>query len=183
MDATRFDRLTRIFTDASSRRDLLRGLAGAASVMAATQFPGSADTKKKHKKKRKKPQLNAYGCVDVGQACRGNDANCCSGLCEGNKPKKGKKDQSRCIGHDVGSCTAIQDVCTENGAASCGSAAWCYRTTGNAGFCGSLSSECTVCAKDTDCDAKGFGPGAACVFCTNGCPETNHTVCIGPAAL
>lgn len=182
MDATRFDRLTRLVTDASSRRDLLRGLAGATLGTAAIRLPGSADAKKKqekHKKKRKKPMLNAFGCLNVGQACGGNSDRCCSGICQGKRPKKGKKDRSTCAAHNVGVCTATQDACA-GGSLSCGANATCYRTTGNASFCGTaFGASCTACAKDTDCEGE-FGPGAACLRCAN-CPDPG-TLCTAAQA-
>jgi hypothetical protein len=64
MDTARFDRMTRTFSTVLSRR----GLAGALGVAAGT-IPGLAAAKKKKLKK------NAFGCVDVGGKCRGNDAN------------------------------------------------------------------------------------------------------------
>ena len=48
------------------------------------------------KKKNKKPKNNAFGCLNVGQACNGKNDKCCSGICDGKKPKKGKKDKSKC---------------------------------------------------------------------------------------
>jgi hypothetical protein len=121
------------------------------------------EARKKKKKRKQKLKRNAFGCVDVGQACRGNDANCCSGHCEGPAPKKGKKDTSTCVVGKV--------QCELDGI--------CFRTTGNASFCGK-SAECTACTNDADCDAEGFGPGAACIACIS-CDKDGGTACVPPA--
>jgi hypothetical protein len=177
MDALRFDRLARSFTNASSRRGLLRSLAASAIGLAAMRFSGGVEAKKKRKNKIKKPtklKRNAFGCVDVGGKCRGNSANCCSGICEGEKPKQGKKDTSTCIAHNVGECQADQDVCLGN-FAPCGTLGSCLRTTGKASFCGNISL-CQACTRDTDCEAE-FGPGAACGVCADACLSTGGTIC------
>jgi hypothetical protein len=177
MDATNFDRLTRMLAGSASRRGLIHGLAIALGLgFTATDFVGSADAKKK---KRKKPKKNDFGCLNVGKACNGKDGKCCSGLCKGKRPKKGKKDKSKCVAHDVGSCQADQDSCA-GVEIPCGEGATCFRTTGQASFCGGEEAgECVVCKKDTDCESD-FGGGAACVVCPN-CFETG-TACVSPAA-
>jgi hypothetical protein len=170
MDTTQFDRLTRVCSHLMSRR----GLAGALGLTVAT-LPGLTAAKKKHRKRKKaKLQLNAFGCVNVGNACRGNDDNCCSGICEGNTPKKGKKDRSRCIAHDEADCLPAVDIC-EGISPICGDAGACFRTTGNASFCGALDLKCVACTRDNDCEGL-FGSGAACVVCST-CGETNGTTC------
>ena len=179
MDATRFDRLTRSLSAASSRRDLLRGVAGAALGIGATRFPDSVDARKKHKSK--KPPLNQFGCLDVGKACNGNSGNCCSGICDGEKPNKGKPDQSRCVAHNGGDCQADQDLCLGDDS-PCGTDAFCHRTTGKAGFCGNgTSAACMECQKDTDCEPT-HGSGAACVVCAAECSSTGNTLCASPGA-
>jgi hypothetical protein len=174
MDAPRFDHLARSLMNIPSRRGLLRSLAGTAIGLAATRLSGMEAKKKRKNKKPKKLKLNAFGCVDVGGKCRGNDANCCSGICEGAKPKKGKKDSSTCLAHNAGSCQAGQDVCLGN-FAPCGTLGSCLRTTGKASFCGNISL-CQACTRDTDCEAE-FGPGAACGVCTDACLSTGGTIC------
>jgi hypothetical protein len=162
MDEIRFDRFARSLADKPSRRGVLRGLA-ATMGLAVVHFQSSVEAKTKRKRK-KKLILNAFGCVDVGGKCRGKDANCCSGICQGKKPKKGKKDKSTCVAHNVGECQAGQDFCAGNGVL-CGTEAACFRTTGKASFCGALiGGDCRVCSRDSDCEAE-FGPGAACVVC------------------
>lgn len=182
MDAPRFDRWTRSLTDTASRRSVL-GLAGAALGLAVTRFPGIATAKKKHKKKSpKKLTRNSFGCVDVGKACRGKDANCCSGICQGKKPKKGQKDTSKCVAHNVLGCQVEQDQCA-GAPAQCGTSQFglCYRTTGNAGYCG-VDGGCLACQTDADCVAyNGFGQDAACVVCADECAPTGGTACFAAA--
>jgi hypothetical protein len=172
MDATGFDRLTRTLAHGLSRR----GLAGALGLVVAA-IPGLAAAKKRRKKKLKK---NQFGCVDVGKACRGKDSVCCSGICQGKKPKKGKKDKSTCAAHDVLDCAPGANSC-DLGEIPCGTNGVCLQTTGKASFCGTQVGECAVCRKDTDCEAV-FGPGAACVVCLTSCEETGFRICITAAS-
>ena len=158
MDGVRFDRWTR-------RRVALATGGVVAALAGAIPFVQPAGAKKKRKNKLNR---NQFGCVDVGGRCRGKDKNCCSGICQGKKPKKGEKDKSRCVAHHVDGCQTGQDACVGN-AVPCGTDGICVRTTGGAGFCGASSgSTCTGCAKDTECEPT-HGPGAACVVCTVGC--------------
>lgn len=178
MDATRFDQVIRALTVGASRRGLLRGLSGAALGAAASRLPGAAQARKK---KRKKPTLNAFGCADVGQPCRGNDDVCCSGICGGKKPKKGKRDKRTCVAHNTGACEAGQDRCSQATPVVCGPGAACVRTTGNASFCGVIATgACTVCTSDRDCQTL-FGSEAACIVCAT-CPETGGAACLPAGA-
>ena len=207
MDANRLDELFRSLTSGSarSRRGVLAGLAS--GLLAALPLAlGVEDTgaKKRGKKKKKKslpsplppPALNAYGCVDAGQACRGNSALCCSGICQGAAPQPGQADMSVCVAHNAGICYADSDSCTVGATVKCdpsnpnNSLCGCVLTTGNAGFCGDFSSfdvaaNCRFCSIDTDCQAE-HGPGAACIVlggaCTPSCPATGRTACIPPCA-
>jgi hypothetical protein len=177
MDQMRFDAMAKSFGAAGSRRMALRSVAGigVASGLAWLGL-GSATAKKKRRKHRtkwKKLQKNAYGCVKVGGACRGKDANCCSGICEG-LPKYGsKKDTSKCVAHNTLNCPPGADNCQQLG--ECGPGGVCYQTTGGAGFC-AIYGSCSSCQKDTDCETA-FGPGAACGVCAN-CP--GGTLCAPP---
>jgi hypothetical protein len=157
MDAARFDAWTR------RRFGLAAGGALAAlwSLVGITPAPA---------KKKKKLKFNEFGCVNVGGKCRGKDANCCSNICQGEKPKQGKKDKSRCVAHDEQGCQAgqIEDFC--GGAdVPCTTSApepgLCNTTTGNAGYCADFG-VCFPCQKDLDCQNQSqFGPGSACVLC------------------
>lgn len=167
MDTSRFDRFTRVITAAPSRRTVLQGLVVAVLGLAQGLPPSAV-----HAKKRKpKVQLNAFGCVNVGGKCRGKDAHCCSGICQGAKPRKGEQDKSRCVTHDVRGCTVERRACIAGTPLSfCSDTANCMVTTGNATFCAegvvgsAIEDVCRPCRKDTDCEALGFGEGAACVI-------------------
>lgn len=167
MDRLRFDNLTRSVSLLLSRRTF----AGMLSL-GVLGLPGLVEAKKKRKKK-KKVTFNDFGCVDVGKFCKNSDQ-CCSGICQG------KKDKRRCAAHDTGGCQVNQDTCLLVEAPSCGQpGANCFLTTGKGSFCGfDILSDCVVCARDADCQAFGFGPGAACVVCGD-CNETG-TLCIDP---
>ena len=164
---------------AVSRRAALTGLA---ALLAVGPLLGAreAEARKKHKHKKKKhrnkPENNAFGCLNVGQHCNGKDDKCCSGICDGKKPKKGKKDTSTCGGHDASTCQPGFDVCL-GVIAQCSNGGACFTTTGSAPFCAGGTGECTVCSRDADCVAAGFGALAACVVCNSGCPQTGGTVC------
>ena len=189
MDGSLFDTLARSLANARTRRGAL------ATVLGATVGLFSRDDADAKKGKGKKPKVNEFGCIDVGKACRGKNGKCCSGICQGKKPKKGKKDKSKCVAHNTGVCNADTDTCTVGAPALCNPSnpnCLCTLTTGNAGFCGSFTgngaggiNECRVCRKDTDCQAE-FGSGAACVvlggICTSQCLATGRTGCAVPCA-
>jgi hypothetical protein len=172
-----FDAAVRQLATRLSRRGLW-GVASAIALSTTTLRLPAMDAKKR--KKAKKLQRNSFGCVDVGKPCRGNSANCCSGICQGKKPKKGEKDKSTCVAHNVGGCLANQDLCLIKEAVSCGASerGVCARTTGNASFCGDFENiACFDCTKDTDCEAE-FGTGAACVICAGECELTGNRICV-----
>jgi hypothetical protein len=186
-----------LLTAVPSRRDVLRGLIAAGLGFGALRLPEAAAAKKKRKKKPRKPTFSAFGCLNVGQPCRGDSATCCSGICQGKKPKKGKKDTSTCVAHNTGGCTPERSLCvTDSPASQCSAEGVCLTTTGNAGFCADADigfTNCQPCRTDTDCEALGFGAGAACVifdgqFCASpdeGCAGHNGssgTACLQPRA-
>ena len=86
MDQNRYAVVPQSLISAPSRRDVLRGLAGAAFGLGVARLPELAEAKKKRKGKSKSkpraPQPNAYGCRNVGATCA-NSGQCCSGICEG----------------------------------------------------------------------------------------------------
>jgi hypothetical protein len=190
VDASRFDELTRSLTAAGSRRRLLRGLAGVALGLAPGHLPVMAKSKGKKKS----------ACLAVGKPCGGNNSKCCSGICKGKKPKKGKSDRSKCVAHNTGGCTPERSFCVVGESPSkCreDQPSACLATTGNAGFCAATQdfdpdTNCRVCAKDKDCE-KRFGPGSACVIVNGGtfCKDQEHscagtngskgTACVAPA--
>jgi len=189
MDGYDFDGLTR--TVAQSRRSLLGGaLALAGGWVGIANIEARNKHKKKHgrKSKSKAPAFNRYGCVDVGQACRGDSSNCCSGICEGVAPRKEKPDQSRCVAHNTSICTPVLNICTTGSESTCNAnnaSTHCTLTTGNAGFCADFTlgaaQLCRTCSRDTDCQAE-FGPRVACVvftgICSTYCPATGGTACM-----
>jgi hypothetical protein len=185
MNPDRFDHLARWLGTRSSRRHLIVAIAGSALGVAATRatLVEARKGKRKRKHKAKKPRPNAFGCLEVGDACKTADQ-CCSGICAG---KKGKK---QCRAHDTGPCdqgtpglcesvSVTQTRCDNN--ANC----FCIRTTADSHICGTTlaPSECVDCKKDADCAAMGFPPGTACASVAEGnCAglcETG-TACIAP---
>ena len=189
MDHDHFDAITRSLGAAASRRSFGRVLAGGGlGALLSSAFGALAVDAKQRKKKLQK---NAFGCVDVGKPCAGKNSKCCSGLCQGKKPKQGKRDKSKCVAHNAGICIAEADSCTV-GEVQCNPSnpsCFCTLTTGNAGFCAAFSGgpagHCRVCRKDTDCEAE-FGEGAACLvlggICTPFCLATGRTACAPPCA-
>jgi hypothetical protein len=179
VDATRFDNLARALDRQTPRRTALGVFGGGlAGLLTRLGLDEAAAKKRKRKKKLKK---NEFGCVNVGGKCRGKDAHCCSGICQGKKPKKGKKDTSKCLAHNVLDCEAGADTCLENKVIPCGTSGRCYQTTGQASFCGGVGANCFGCTKDVECEAS-KGPGAACVVCPGGCgPNPVTTQCLAAA--
>ena len=193
MDQHHVHAMTRILGHLPSRRDVLRAVAGTGLGLGTLGALDHAQAgKKRRKKKKTRPLvLNQYGCVDVGQACRGDNSRCCSGVCDGAAPRKGKPDQSRCVPHNAGVCTRETNSCEVGVEVSCGPKPQvnvCTVTTGNAAFCADISAgtttHCRVCRKDTDCQGE-FGAGSACVVlggaCTPLCVATGRTACLPPA--
>ena len=202
MDHVRFDSLTRSLSAHASRRGFLRSLTGRSLAMLVgfAFVAPNVDAKKKRRKKKKKrtsrPDLvfNPFGCLDIGQSCRGDSSLCCSGICEGTAPRKGKPDTSTCVGHNAGPCTVDTNACELGVELPCNpnvERTNCSLTTGNAAFCAAIDPDqgarpnCRSCMKDTDCQVE-FGPGAACVVlggvCTALCLATGRTACFPPAA-
>jgi hypothetical protein len=189
MEAQRFDHFSRLLGHATGRRLFVGlSLSPLAGLVARPAKGAEAQKTRKKRKKHKKPQPNAYGCLDVDQSCNGDSSNCCSGVCDGEKPKKGKKDTSRCVAHDAGICQADFDICSTGSPHYCNASnpnCTCVLTTGNAGFCGDFSlgldNLCHACSQDTDCEDE-FGPGAACIvtggICEPVCTTTGGTACI-----
>jgi hypothetical protein len=186
VDHDRFDGITRALGAAATRRGLSRALAGGGlgvlvgSAFGALRLTGAVaarnKTRKKGKKRKRKPSsrlvVNQYGCVEVGQPCKGDSTLCCSGICQGAAPKKGKPDTSRCIAHGTGSCTQEGEgfcTATNPGALRCNNSinCACIETTAGSNFCyegraDQAAKMCVQCRKDADCDALGFPPGSAC---------------------
>lgn len=146
-----------------------------------------SEAKRKHQQRRRRKrknrnknnaEANTFGCLNVGVRCDGTDLPCCSGVCQ--KQKGGK---AVCVAHDEGSCRPDQDICVgeDEGAAQCDVDGICFRTTGQAGFCGKVEAgNCFTCRTDADCQPV-FGSGAACVVCNDCADEAGGTGCVPPA--
>lgn len=184
MDMYRSVYVMRAMRGVPSRRDVLRSLAGAGLGVGIVRFPDLAAAKKRKRKKRKKnkkvkpAQPNEFGCFEVGDPCR-SEADCCSGICEGEKGKR------KCRAHDGGTgCQAglIEDGCGGDVDVDCttstGQLGICNTTTGNAGYCIGIGAASTVvpCKKDADCRQVCGTDAAACITCEGG------TACVGPSS-
>ncbi len=176
MDYNRLAIMTPSLASVPSRRDILRGLAGAGLGLGVARLPAVVAAKRQRKKKVKR---NAFGCVDVGDLCTRADQ-CCSGICQG---KKGKK---RCRAHDTGTCqtggTSESCDATGGGDVPCTTSlgfpgGFCETTTGGASFC-AISGDCFGCTTDADCQ-KFCGPRAACIVCPD-CAGDIATSCVNP---
>ncbi len=164
--------MTRSLTSIPSRRDVLRGLAGAGVGLSVARFPSGAAAVKGRKKERK-PKPNVFGCLNVGDPCKRADQ-CCSGICAGRKRRR------KCRAHDTGGCRAGSQPISCNGTdivctTSTGNPEGvCTTTTGNGGYC-VYSGACYPCRKDAECQEL-CGPQGACLLC-NDCPDTGGTSC------
>lgn len=203
MNHHQFNPVAQALIRCPSRRDVVRGLMGVGLAIGTLRLSHAADAKKRKGKKTKKkqhtpqPVVNAFGCLDIGQRCRGDSSLCCSGVCAGRKPKKGKRDRRVCAAHNAADCSEQRNRCTSTNpiTAVCNLPdlfSSCLVTTGNAPFCGSLfefdsSVHCQACTRDADCLGLGFPAGSACVqlggqYC-NGCEATQNRACLPPAVL
>ena len=176
MNAIRFDSLTRSLSLGTSRRGILGSGLTVLGLAARLHSANSAKRRRRHKRRKRLLRRNEFGCVPVGKPCRGKDRNCCSGICHGKRPKKGKRDTSRCVGHDVATCQPGEEpsYCggtSESCTTTLGMSGVCNTTTGNAGFCSTLATFCVPpCATDADCQAGSGNSRAACVLCAR-CPS------------
>src|SRR5215212_5278145 len=191
MDGKRFDSLARRVGRRRSRRDAIQALATAGLTAALTRIglrtePAAAAEVTVERR---------FSCGAMGAKCKGKGTNCCSGHCQGKGPQKKKngrnrRDRSKCVAHDQGSCTASQDTCTNGKRVACGggTGGGCLKTTGNGSFCGQIQTgqspprlKCFSCEKDSDCVKGGFGKDAACVVCESSCEfeNNNATACAG----
>lgn len=169
--------VTHTLASLPSRRDLLRGLAAAGLGLGIAPWADPIEARKKRKgrkKKVKRPQPNAFGCLEVGDACS-SEADCCSGICAGTKGKKTCQAHGTglCPQNHVGICLATAD---EIPVLKCGNSdlCFCYTTTAGSNFCGNRGprlgdmAACADCQKDADCAALGFPAGSACAVVGNG---------------
>jgi len=158
VDQHRISRLTRAWRGASSRRDVVRALAGMGLGLGGVHLPDLAAARKKRKRRTRKAKPNAFGCLSVGKRCK-NAEQCCSDICQG---KKGKK---TCRARGAGTCDQQGlGICAtgDPAAALCkdDETCACFPTTAGSNFCATLiggedPSFCIDCAKDADCAALG----------------------------
>lgn len=155
------------------------------------RLPEAADATKKRKRKRreKKAKPNAFGCLEVGDACKIADQ-CCSGICEGQKGERTCRAHGNgtCNQKEEGICKAVNPALTRCNTTE--GNCLCFGTTAGSNFCANpqigSGSECAVCKKDADCEALGFPPGFACTPVTEGncfglCESGK--VCVAPCGI
>jgi hypothetical protein len=169
VEASHFDRMTRLFSTSASRRQTIGALVSGVLVVTLPGVTAGTGRTKQGPVTPNGAILNGFGCLDVGQACKNADE-CCSGRCRG----KGKK---HCKAHDTGGCKAGEGQCSQ-AAVPCrtskGNDGDCATTTGNAGFCQD-NGGCQVCTRDRDCQISTNTRAAACIVCSS-CHE--GTACV-----
>jgi hypothetical protein len=179
MNQNHVDALARVLSDVASRRCVLRGIAAAGPGLLAARRLEFAQAKKTRNPSSRKPKPNAFGCLNVDDACK-RAGQCCSGRCEG---KKGRR---KCRAHDAGSCRAGAHPGECSGAdvvcvTSLGKPGVCATTTGNVGYCLAFL-VCTPCTTDAECQTTNgdvLGPRAACIRCAE-CAASDGTACAAP---
>jgi hypothetical protein len=168
VDQHRFDTLTRSLSGASSRRALLRGLAGLGLGLGIARLPQTAaakkrkQNKKRHTKQSAKQHERETGTADPARLAAA--AGQC-GPCE--KRKRGicvpKPDETPCPGGvcQHGVCHLSNPTC-ETTCDGCCSFGQCYPGNTNAA-CGTGGAACATCAGDEACTPAGIcGPPPTC---------------------
>ena len=84
--------LARSLASAPTRREVLRGVAGAGFVFANLKRPATTLAKKQSKAKLRR---NEFGCVPIGEPCRASDAQLLLGRLPGEEAEERQKDKSR----------------------------------------------------------------------------------------
>lgn len=166
MEGCRFDRISRVFAVAATRR---QGLAAATGLLAGGLASGAAANHGRgpaHERGGgRKPPAPQGPCGDGSghaNACKRN-SECCTGVCR--KPVGGRKGHCRCVRlglaclADRNCCNAM--TCVNNVCAPPGPSVCSFRTCA-AGCC-----EDGVCAPGTAIGACGIG-GSACAACPQG---------------
>ena len=158
MDGKRFDSLARTIGGGGQGRDAFQALSGCWSHAARRMFRHRPEAAAQVTVERR------FNCAAVGDKCKGNDSNCCSGRCKalglrGVRIARSRRDKSKCVAHDQAGCSANQDTCDSGQRVACGggSGGGCLKTTGNAGFCGQVQTgqspprlQCTNCETDRE---------------------------------
>jgi hypothetical protein len=177
---THLEVLIRQLRKGSSRRDVLRGLAGVGLGSRATRLPTvEAKRKKRHRHSQRQPKPNALGCLDEGARCKQTAAHtCCSGVCEPDTGKCGP------LPPDAFGCTnsARTNFCSPDAAATnCpGHGGICIVDDDDRPLCVANTS-CMVCATDADCEAD-IGPTWRCLrSCARCDARSGGSICVLPA--
>jgi hypothetical protein len=147
MDAARFDSLTRLLSNPSSRRGVWRGVAAATLGLAAARLPGAvtARKKRKHKKnRRKKPKACANGTET------------CLGQCVAHCPSGQVRNPLTC-----GCCQANSGACNPPGFNDDCCSGICTRQEGS--FC-SGRGIAESCEFDAQCATGACSPFGECLF-------------------
>ena len=169
MDASHFDRMTRLFSTSASRRQTIGALASSVLTVALPSVAGGKGRTKHGATTLNDASLNGFGCLNIGQRCK-NANQCCSGRCKG----KGKR---HCKAHNTGGCKSGEGLCGQAAVpcrTSTGKDGECATTTGNAGFCQD-NGGCQACTRDRDCQIAANTRAAACIVCS-ACQE--GTACV-----
>ena len=170
MEASHFDRMTRLFSASTSRRQTIGSLLSGVLAMALPAVAIGKGHTKQGVVNQSVTNFNAFGCLNVGHRCK-HASQCCSGRCKG---KPGKK---HCKAHDTGGCKALEGLCGQAAVpcrTSTGKDGQCATTTGNAGFCQD-NGGCQACTRDRDCQIAANTRSAACIVCSS-CQE--GTACV-----
>ncbi len=174
MDSERFDRLVRSFGQTRSRRQIVRGLAGAAAAgaLALSGREASADV-----------------CKGDGKKCT-KDGQCCSGSCVNPSGKPVAKSGGTCQTATPHVCSGQVSLspCFPFSASSCGTNSiygpcrcgtdlagnlTCYANT----YCNFVGQQ--QCTSNADCEAMLGQPGSVC-FSAGDCCGANTTGCATP---
>ena len=178
MDSERFDGLVRSFGQTRSRRQTLRGLAGAAAA-GAFALGGrevSADVCKREGK----------ACKRTGQCCGELECLASAGGTKNPNASPGSTAGSGKVCTTVGACTAgTREECVVGPSfpacepSGCVRACFCAPSVEGPSFCGVPVSCGPACTSSTDCNT---GAGEACiVFAPSGCCE-NTNQCVRPCS-
>jgi hypothetical protein len=160
--------MPRFVSTLPSRRDFVRGLAGAGLGVSALHLVDHGEAKKKRKRQGKQRKNRQQPLPPVTAPPPPPFAGTCS------------VQRNRCTVADpvLATCNLPDEFAT------------CLVTTSDTPFCGSLLAfnpavHCQACATNADCATLNFPPGTACVqiggkFC-NGCEATGNRACVPPA--
>jgi hypothetical protein len=170
MDATNFDRLTRAFSAAASRRTLLAGVtSGLLASLLPAFSPSETGARKKHKHKKRKKKIQAPQapvpvqcpptCPECQQCVNGQSCTALNGaVCQNNE------------------CKACQGgVCANNNGIDCGSS-FCKECQGG---------QCVNKQNGANCNGTGkcidgtCAPAPTCSPKASICIKTAHNCCSG----